>query len=298
MSECSRMEEEIRALAKQWLEDGEIKYFIGYERSSGHGVGRPVFVHDPSDVEKLIWDPTCSNNLCRYAVDEVQTEPSRGEEPDLRAVGIILKPCDSRTMVELVKENVITRDRVKMIGVRCHGVNDIKRPGEQAEKCAVCEHHSPLMADVVIGEEVRETNSDTFSDVKELEDMSIEERWEFWKGVLSGCVRCHACRDVCALCYCKECIFDRTKPYKWNEKSVKLGENMFYHIIRAMHLAGRCVDCGECEAACPMNIPLRKLNRFLAKRSKERFNVEAGSNAEDKSLFGTHNVNDPGEEIW
>ena len=93
-------------------------------------------------------------------------------------------------------------------------------------------------------------------------------------------------------------MFDRTKPYRWNEKSVNLRENLFFHMVRAMHLAGRCINCGECERSCPMKIPLGLLNRFLAKRSRERFGISPGENVEDETLFGSYDVNDPGEEIW
>jgi formate dehydrogenase subunit beta len=51
-------------------------------------------------------------------------------------------------------------------------------------------------------------------------------------------------------------------------------------VMRAFHLAGRCVACDACEAACPMDIPLSKLNRKLARE------VEA--------LFGYRTGDDPG----
>ena len=83
-----------------------------------------------------------------------------------------------------------------------------------------------------------------------------------------------------------------------DEKTVQPSENTFYHMVRAMHLAGRCVDCGECERACPMSIPIRKINRYLLKRAEERFDIHPGINAEDKCMFGTYDVGDPGDEIW
>jgi Na+-translocating ferredoxin:NAD+ oxidoreductase RnfC subunit len=64
-------------------------------------------------------------------------------------------------------------------------------------------------------------------------------------------------------------------------------ENEVWNTMRAFHLAGRCIDCNECERVCPVNIPLSLLNRKLGKEVEELFNFQAGIDAETAMPFST-----------
>lgn len=83
----------------------------------------------------------------------------------------------------------------------------------------------------------------------------------------------------------------------WFSRANSLKGNLSWNVTRAMHLAGRCIDCGECERACPVGIPLRDLNKKIEKDVKELFNYEAGSSVEQKPLLSCFDKNDPTDFI-
>jgi ferredoxin len=234
-------------------------------------------------------------------------------------VAVVAKGCDAMAIRQLIKEGKLKRENLFIVGISCRGVIDYRklskieklseirevrlegeevilkmRNGEKRipfaevieENCLYCEHPTPVIYDVLIGE-AREGRKD-FSDLEKLEKMSREERWEYWISQFERCIRCHACRSVCPLCYCEECIVDPSNlaisPMSTAEdkasyprllgKTVNAKDNAIYHIIRVLHHAGRCSGCGECERACPMELPLRKLERKLEKVVKEVFGYD------------------------
>jgi Na+-translocating ferredoxin:NAD+ oxidoreductase RnfC subunit len=66
-----------------------------------------------------------------------------------------------------------------------------------------------------------------------------------------------------------------------------------WQIMHAMHLAGRCTDCGECERACPMTIPIQRIRRKLNQEIKELFAYEAGIDPEATPPLYTFQVEEP-----
>ncbi len=124
-----------------------------------------------------------------------------------------------------------------------------------------------------------ESDRSEFAGVEELEGLPLEERRAFWRKQFERCIRCNACREACYACYCTECLFDRNVP-RWLSRPALLAENEIYHLIRAVHLAGRCIGCGECERVCPVGIPLSRLYKKVQKDVAELFDYEAGMDLE------------------
>ncbi|MDH5744250.1 MAG: hydrogenase, partial [Candidatus Aminicenantes bacterium] len=73
--------EDLRNEARRILKEGKVKYVIGYAKNQNGLMPVPVFVKDPEDVEKLIWDPTCIHNLAKFLSDEKKRK-SKEKKPD------------------------------------------------------------------------------------------------------------------------------------------------------------------------------------------------------------------------
>ncbi|HEY49702.1 MAG TPA: hypothetical protein G4O13_06630 [Dehalococcoidia bacterium] len=258
---------QIREKARELLEKGTVECVIGYETGSDGVSARPSFIYNPSEVERLVFDNTCSHNLVKYLLDK------KG-----KPTAIVVKGCDSRALNLLLSEKQLQRDQIFIIGVVCPGVVEWgwNRRSEQFQKrCDLCRQHTPLVYDLLIGTPVTEEPPPEFTDIAEMSARATEERASFWREQAERCLRCYACRQACPGCYCIDCFVEQLDP-EWVGIRIATGENLMWNTIRAFHLAGRCIACNECERVCPVNLPLSLLNRKLEEEMLELFDYRAG----------------------
>ena len=312
------IEEKIRETARRLLTEKAVDGVVGFRRGSLPMMSEPVLIRDPQKVDQLIWDGTCGVNLANYLVKRRDR------------VAVVAKGCDSRNIVIHLQENQVQRDQLYILGVPCQGMLDRRRiltllDGKDParveetetevrvvgdgwetlfarsdvlqENCRICVHRNPVIHDELMGEPVPEqTDVDRYEDVRRVEQMSVEERWNYFEKLIEPCIRCYACRNACPLCYCPTCFVDESRP-QWVGKSLDPVDTRTFHFLRAYHVAGRCTDCGACERACPMGIPVRQFTKKLEKDVKELFGYEAGMVLEERPPLDTYRPDDPEDFI-
>ena len=262
--------QQVREQARQLLASNQVTCVIGYE-TSPRGGARPAFIYDATEADRLIWGPDCFHNLVTYLHDK-KTASRRGEEPP--HVAVVVKPCDSRAVNVLLAEQQIERERIFVIGIACEGTQD--HTGEVFSRCARCADRVPVVYDVLLGEPPEVTLvDDAFADLSTVEEMPPSKRLSFWLREFDRCIRCYACRQVCPGCYCTTCMFERDDGL-WVDIGIELPQKHVFHLGRALHLAGRCVECDECERVCPMGLPLSLLNRRLVREMETLYDYRAG----------------------
>ncbi|MBQ8291676.1 MAG: 4Fe-4S dicluster domain-containing protein [Clostridia bacterium] len=302
--------------AKQLLESGEVARVIGWKKGDFCYDPTPAAFETVEELKDFVYDYFCGANLSKYLI---QMSKKEGK------TAVFLKPCDTYSFNQLIKEHRIKRENVYVIAVECLGKLDIEKikaqgisfvtgvevvekdvkvftadgettlykPDVVLSKCATCTKTHQVKDEEIILHERPAKDVNRFEEVEKLEAMTEEERFAFWREQLSKCIRCNACRNVCPACSCLKCVFDNPSSGVAAKANDDKFEEQLFHIIRAFHVAGRCTDCGECSRVCPQNIPLHLLNRKFIKDIDNLYGeYQAGETDEGKTPLTSYTESD------
>ena len=304
----------------------EVECVIGWGDGPDALRSAPLFMRTERDVCALKAD------CCSVSNPAVYLPEYKGKK-----VAVLAKGCDARSVGQLVAEGLVRREDVVIIGFPCAGVIDIEKvsaqledlcePGEiralreegeslllegpdgeirldrkdvAADKCARCQYPEALDADIFVGERGGAfSGEDAFADLAAFEALALEERMAFWEKEMSRCIRCHACRNACPLCVCRDHCVAMSRDPHWLTQADGVRDKLFFQVIHASHLAGRCTGCGECQRACPVGIPVLLLKRSLSRQVERLFAYKAGLDAGPPPLL-SFNAEEPGikERGW
>ena len=259
---------ELRKDAAELLKKGEVDVVIGYGEAHNETSATPIFIKDAKDVERLIFNPFSFNNLAIYLTHK-----------EIKALGkaaVVAKERDIMALIALVQESQLNPEDVVILGIKAREMGKKDGGWEYLGRMTVGE------AEKYIQENFKELGLDEVDTkrIEELLSLDTNGRWDYWMREFSKCIKCYACRQACSLCYCNECIVEKNQP-QWVSTNINDKGNLSWNIVRAFHLAGRCIGCGECERACPMGIPLNTLNGFLSKIIYENYEYLTGRSTEE-----------------
>lgn len=252
--------------AQQLLASGKAKAIIGWE--AGTNGARPCVIRKADDAAKLIHDETCTHNLAAYL--------AKHEVKHLGPVALVAPSRVQRAVLQLVAERQLEAEKVLLLALEEGQVQVIT--GAEA-----LEMHLALKAESMDAEDR--------ALMDRLLAMSHGERWAFWQQEFSRCVKCYACRSSCPMCYCENCTMDCNRP-QWVPVPSHAVGNLEYHMVRAMHLAGRCVECSACGSACPVGIPVHLLTIFAEESTRKQFGQQAGRSAKLDYALSTFKPDD------
>jgi len=279
---------DIQDIAAKLFAEGKIDVFVGYRVNGFDDNQVPVLITDPQDVPGLVFTDKSVFNLVNYL---------KSEHTRRKRVGIVVKGCDSRALNLMLTENQVKRENLYVIGICCEGVVD--DTGKKMQNCEEC-----MVPDAVVSDELLGTPSGSVTrkykvneDIIALAEEPLVERAAFFEEVFENCIRCNACRHSCPLCYCAKCCIDQETATLYNGANTTSGA---FHALMtwSLHLAGRCVDCRNCEKACPSHLPLHLLHKMNESVIYENFQEHlAGVIPEDRGAFYKYSLKDPDDFI-
>lgn len=302
---------------KALLAEGTVVRFWGFFPGSDPLHPQPALIRTPEEAERLVVGPLNAALLSRYLL-ETRRQPGR--------TGVVAKGCDALGIERMLRDFRLDREGLYLLGIPCHGVLDAGKLaaagltgterltdlGEEFKaetaagerllpkeeyllgRCQTCRTHNPRLFDELVGEPVpdRPRRSRDYADVAAFEAQPGAERAAFWARQFERCLGCYACRNVCPACSCEVCFVDSENP-RWLSAAPGPVDKETWHFTRAYHVAGRCIDCHECERVCPVGIPLMLLNHKFMQDIQELLDVPSPEIPLEAEALGFYRPDDP-----
>ncbi len=249
------MIDSIKNRVKKLLDSGEIKGFLGLAEKHGHVA--PHLFQKGDDLDIMLLGDRRHPGDSRYPLSKYLINLSRAYPDEI--FGILVRGCDDRALKTLYTWNQLTPNKVIPVGIAC--------PQELADACGCS---LPYPDEITAGEKVEPRISPKVADV---DNLVLTERFDYWMSEFVKCIKCYGCSNICPMCFCNECSLKCDDLIKKGELPPEIP---VFHHTRAMHMVGRCIDCGLCEEACPSGIPLRTLYKKVNSILDDKFDFTTG----------------------
>ncbi len=170
----TEMEAKIRTEAARLLSEGLVDVVVAFRKEDAPLRPQPAFFTNVEDLENLVYNGLCANNLANYLT----------RFPQETRIGMLVRGCENRSVNALVVEKQHSRQNLYLIGIPCTGIIDWRKvvalTGEDIltyedsahtltvrarhqtfalprqellhSSCLRCVHPNPLSADILLGE--------------------------------------------------------------------------------------------------------------------------------------------------
>jgi ferredoxin len=246
--------DKLRDKVRNLLAEGKVAGYIGYIVKDGHPLPHFFTKDRLEEVDRAIVAP----GDARYPLDKL-LQQAASAEPDA-VFAIQVRGCDERGLNELYKWGQLDPEKVVLVGIAC--------PQDQAD---YCECPGPWATVIDVGEKCEPVLRS--QRVDRIDSLAEAEALKEWTAHFQRCVKCYGCRDICPMCFCKECALEHQELMSTGT----VPPDTIFQLVRAIHMAGRCIDCGLCEENCPADIPLRVLYKKGNMLVKALFGYDTGS---------------------
>lgn len=104
------VERKMKERAAELLRSGEAARVLGWKKGEFYFDPSPAFFETEEELSEFVYNGFCGANLSKYLI-------AAGKKPGKTAV--FLKPCDTYSFNQLVKEHRVARENVYVIGTEC-----------------------------------------------------------------------------------------------------------------------------------------------------------------------------------
>ncbi|MDP4292652.1 MAG: hypothetical protein Q8908_16350, partial [Bacteroidota bacterium] len=153
------------------LTSQEVRVVIGYEKGTKCST-RPSFFFLPEDIERMVFDEECKNNLAVYLTKENIKNYGR--------LAIIANDKTLQSIVKLISENQIREDNLFVL-----------TPGSEDGQVIVLNSIEEIKSFVNKSIPSQKEPDSVDELVARIRKMSREERWKYWQDEFARCIRCY-----------------------------------------------------------------------------------------------------------
>ena len=278
------VEDKLRQRAAELLESGQVVAVIGWEKGRFSNQTTPCFIDDASQVDRLIYNRHCVNALGKYVLDY----RNKG------TVALCTRGCESRAVNRMIEDNQLKREDVYLLGLPCEGMVYRADESQMLKKCAECRHQAPVVYD-----EMRAEAAPDRTPARPLrhgrapgEHVARDPRGR----VPRHLQQVHPLLRPAATC----AVLHRAKDSLRGPAACRLAgqaeqpeREPLLRADRAFHISDRCIECGECERVCPMDLPLMLINRKLIEDMNDLFGeFESGMDTNNADVLRNYKLDD------